>query len=193
MEKYSYQHARFYYKRDKKPPTRLLLPEGGDDGWRPLRFSEKNFLGRFFFVAVVRLESPLFWSYQVEKEDILSRDPENVSIQYLREIVLNFVVADKDTTGGTLAWFLYMLCKHHSVQEKIALKVKQAVRAGEDATFQEFAGNISEESLEKMQYLHATLNETLRLYPALPLDPKVCFLDDKLPDGFDNRKGEIIV
>ncbi|MQL82169.1 hypothetical protein Taro_014633 [Colocasia esculenta] len=136
----------------------------------------------------------------VEKEDILSRflreserDPENMSIQYLRDIVLNFVVAGKDTTGGTLAWFLYMLCKHPSVQEKIALEIKQAVRADEDARFQDFAANITEESLEKMQYLHATLNETLRLYPALPLDPKVCFSDDKLPDGFDIRKGEIIV
>ncbi|MQL68404.1 hypothetical protein Taro_000695 [Colocasia esculenta] len=56
--------------------------------------------------------------FAVEKKDILSRfhreserDPENVSIQYLRDIVLNFVVAGKDTTGGTLAWFLYMLCK----------------------------------------------------------------------------------
>ncbi|KAM0945434.1 putative cytochrome P450 [Dioscorea sansibarensis] len=35
-----------------------------------------------------------------------------------------------------------------------------------------------------MRYLHAALSETLRLYPAVPLDPKVCFSDDILPDGF---------
>uniref|UniRef100_A0A1D1ZAT5 Cytochrome P450 704C1 n=1 Tax=Anthurium amnicola TaxID=1678845 RepID=A0A1D1ZAT5_9ARAE len=44
-----------------------------------------------------------------------------------------------------------------------------------------------------MQYLHAALTETLRLYPAVPVDPKVCFSDDTLPDGFDIRAGEVIM
>lgn len=89
--------------------------------------------------------------------------------RYLRDIALNFVIAGKDTTGGTLSWFLYMLCKHPSVQEKVAQEVAKAVRAGDNATFQEFTANITEESLGKMHYLHAALTETLRLYPAVPM------------------------
>ncbi|MQM02122.1 hypothetical protein Taro_034886, partial [Colocasia esculenta] len=137
----------------------------------------------------------------VEKEDILSRfllesdkDPKNMSYQYLRDIILNFVIAGKDTTACTLAWFFYMLCKHPSVQERVAEEVAEAVVGdGESpSSFREFAENITEESLAKMQYLHAALSETLRLYPAVPLDSKVCFSDDTLPDGCDVKRGEII-
>lgn len=115
---------------------------------------------------------------QVKKEDLLSRflleserDPENMDHKYLRDIILNFVIAGKDTTAGTLSWFFYMLCKHPSVQEKIAREVEQAVRddGGTAASFEEFAPRITEDALEKMQYLHAALSETLRLYPAVPL------------------------
>lgn len=133
-----------------------------------------------------------------EKEDILSRflrerekDPKSISPQYLRDIALNFVIAGKDSTSGTMAWFFYMLCKHPSVQEKVAREVAETVEAA-GAGAEEFAANITEEALEKMQYLHAALSETLRLYPAAPVDPKECFSDDTLPDGFSVRAGESI-
>ncbi|XP_038973878.1 cytochrome P450 704C1-like [Phoenix dactylifera] len=43
-----------------------------------------------------------------------------------------------------------------------------------------------------MQYLHAALTETLRIYPAVPEDPKICFSDDTLPGGFDVKKGDMV-
>ncbi|CAN7031589.1 unnamed protein product [Brassica rapa subsp. trilocularis] len=80
------------------------------------------------------------------REDILSRflverekDPERMNDKYLRDIILSFMIAGKDTTAASLSWFLYMLCKNPLVQEKI------------------------------MQYLHAALSETLRLYTAVPV------------------------
>ncbi|PHU29256.1 CytochromeB1 [Capsicum chinense] len=56
----------------------------------------------------------------------------------------------------------------------------------------DFAADVSEDALEKMQYLHAALTETLRLYPALPMDGKICFSDDTLPDGFSVNKGDLV-
>lgn len=135
----------------------------------------------------------------VKQEDLLSRfiaemktDPENMTPKYLRDIILNFLIAGKDTTAGTLSWFIYMLCKHPSVQEKIAREVEESVRNDEPANFAEFAGSLTDAALDKMQYLHATLTETLRLYPSVPRDSKVCFSDDTLPDGFSIRKGDIV-
>nr|TKS14630.1 hypothetical protein D5086_0000047040 [Populus alba] len=130
----------------------------------------------------------------LKKDDILSRflqvtenDP-----TYLRDIILNFVIAGKDTTAAALSWLIYMLCKHPAVQNKIAQEVKEATKVNEITDFAEFAASINEEALEKMNYLHAAITETLRLYPSVPVDGKICFSDDTLPDGFNVRKGDMV-
>ncbi|RZC57637.1 hypothetical protein C5167_004939 [Papaver somniferum] len=130
----------------------------------------------------------------MKKDDILSRflasnvtDP-----KYLRDIILNFIIAGRDTTAATLSWFLYMLCKHPHIQETVAQEVREATRVKDNLSFEEFAPLVTEEALEKMQYLHAAITETLRLHPAVPMDPKICFSDDTLPDGFDVKKGDMV-
>lgn len=89
--------------------------------------------------------------------------------KYLRDIILNFIIAGKDTTGTTLSWFIYMMCKHPDIQEKIAQEIKDATNIKEGTDVDEFAARIHVEALEKMQYLHAALTETLRLCPAVPV------------------------
>ncbi|KAI3886022.1 hypothetical protein MKX03_003603 [Papaver bracteatum] len=130
----------------------------------------------------------------MKKDDILSRflasnvtDP-----KYLRDIILNFIIAGRDTTAATLSWFLYMLCKHPDIQETVAQEVREATRVKDNLSFEDFAPLVTEEALEKMQYLHAAITETLRLHPAVPMDPKICFSDDTLPDGFDVKKGDMV-
>ncbi|MCL7044673.1 hypothetical protein MKW94_021358 [Papaver nudicaule] len=133
-------------------------------------------------------------SDSVKKHDILSRFLESnvTDPKYLRDIILNFVIAGKDTTAGTLSWFLYMLCQHPDIQEKVAQEVREATKVKNNISFEEFAPMVTEETLERMQYLHAAITETLRLYPAVPVDPKICFSDDTLPDGFDVKKGDMV-
>ncbi|KAG1360544.1 cytochrome P450 704C1-like [Cocos nucifera] len=135
----------------------------------------------------------------MKKEDILSRflaekkkDPKNLNDKYLRDIILNFITAGRDTTAVTLSWFFYMLCKHPSLQEKLAREIKEATKANDSISIAEFTSMLTEEALEKMQYLHAALTETLRIYPAVPEDPKICFSDDTLPGGFDVKKGDMV-
>lgn len=133
-------------------------------------------------------------SVTMDREDILSRflRVSNADPKYLRDIILNFVIAGKDTTATTLAWFIYLLCKHPSVQEKIAQEVEEVTGMKKIANFSEFASSLSEDVLEKMQYLHAAITETLRIYPAVPVDSKICSSDDTLPDGFSVRKGDMV-
>ncbi|XP_044505204.1 cytochrome P450 704C1-like isoform X1 [Mangifera indica] len=130
----------------------------------------------------------------VKKEDIVSRflDLKETDPKYLRDIVLSFVTAGKDTTASTLSWFLYMLCKHPHIQERIAKEVIQATQMTDDSSTEELAAGITEETIEKMHYLHAVLTETLRLYPAAAVDGKICFSDDTLPDGFSVKKGDLV-
>ena len=62
-----------------------------------------------------------------------------------------------------------MLCKHPDIQEKVAQEVKEAMNLKEATNYADFADGVTEEALEKMQYLHAAITETVRLYPALPV------------------------
>lgn len=133
------------------------------------------------------------------RQDMLSRfihtatnESGTVDYKYLRDIILNIVIAGKDTTAGALAWFLYMACKHPEIQEKICQEAAKATSASETAGVDEFAQSLTDEALNKMHYLHAALTETLRLYPSVPLDNKQCFGDDVLPDGSSVSKGDIV-
>lgn len=108
---------------------------------------------------------------QSKRGDILSRflQEDVFNTTYLRDIILNFVIAGKDTTAATLAWFTYMLCEHPAVQEKVAKEVKEATHTKEICCPTEFVSSITDEALERMNYLHAAITETLRLYPAVPV------------------------
>ena len=44
--------------------------------------------------------------------------------KYLRDIVLSFMIAGKDTSAGTLSWFFYILCKHPLVHEKVEQEIR---------------------------------------------------------------------
>ncbi|KAG5009309.1 hypothetical protein AAZX31_07G079300 [Glycine max] len=129
-----------------------------------------------------------------KREDILSRflQVKGSDSTYLRDIILNFVVAGRDTTAGTLSWFMYMLCKYPSVQEKAAEEVKEATNTETITSYTEFVSTVTDEALEKMNYLHAAITETLRLYPVIPVDAKICFSDDTLPDGYSVNKGDMV-
>lgn len=87
----------------------------------------------------------------------------------MRDIIFNFIIAGKDTTATTLSWFVYRLCKNPAIQEKVAEEVKEAINLKKVTNIAEFADGVTEEAMEKMQYLHAAITETLRLYPAVPV------------------------
>ncbi|CAA6656245.1 unnamed protein product [Spirodela intermedia] len=135
----------------------------------------------------------------MKKDDILSRflearekEPDKISRKYLRDIILNFMVAGRDTTATALSWFLYMMCKHPNVQEKVAEEVNEATKGSSPGlSMAEFTENLG--FVNDLPYLNAALNETLRLYPSVPADGKICFSDDTLPDGYDVKAGEFIL
>ncbi|XP_062001768.1 cytochrome P450 704C1-like [Rosa rugosa] len=134
-----------------------------------------------------------------DRQDILSRfllesekNPEEMNDKYLSDIILNFMIAGKDTSANTLSWFFYMLSKNPLIQEKVAQEVRDVVGLNHEANIDEFVANITDAALEKMHYLHASLTETLRLYPAVPIDGRHAEVDDILPDGFRVKKGDSI-
>ncbi|KAH9761799.1 cytochrome P450 704B1 [Citrus sinensis] len=141
----------------------------------------------------------------------LSEDPEsNLTDKSLRDVVLNFVIAGRDTTATTLTWGVYMAMTHNHVAEKLysELKAFEADRAKEEKAslvqydkedlesfnqrVTQFAGLLNYDSMGKLYYLHAVITETLRLYPAVPQDPKGILEDDVLPDGTKVKAGGMV-
>ncbi|KAK9143644.1 hypothetical protein Syun_013044 [Stephania yunnanensis] len=125
-------------------------------------------------------------------KELIDRENEQVSSSKLDDHDNENSHVSKDTTAVALSWFLYMLCKHPIIQEKVAEEVCKATQAKGNTTFDEFTASITEDALDKMQYLTAALTETLRLYPALPVDAKICLADDVWPDGFSVKKGDMV-
>ncbi|KAK3040133.1 hypothetical protein RJ639_027859 [Escallonia herrerae] len=142
-----------------------------------------------FIYDLIRRKREQMEERQLErgKEDILSRflvesekDPENMTDQYLRDITLSFII-------GHICKYSHL---HPLVQEKVTREVIEATEADENLSADEFVLKLTEAALDSMHYLHAAVTETLRLYPAVPVDGKISEEDDTLPDGFKIKKGD---
>lgn len=115
-------------------------------------------------------------------EDLLSRfmgDSNQVSAKFLRDIVISFILAGRDTTSSALTWFFWILSSRKDIEQKILeelvqIRQRNGKKIGEAYTFDE---------LREMQYLHAAISESMRLYPPVPIDTRSCLKDDILPDG----------
>lgn len=97
----------------------------------------------------------------------------------LQDQLLNIMVAGRDTTAGLLSFTFFELSRH----PEVFAKLKEEVYAQFGTGSPEDIENISFESLKKCEYLKWVLNETLRLYPAVPVNFRDATKDTTLPTG----------
>jgi cytochrome P450 len=107
---------------------------------------------------------------------------ERVSDNFLKDMVLNFLIAGRDTTAQSLSWILYLVMDHPTVEAKILKEIDDVL--GEEP--------ISYSNTAKLKYLQNVINEGLRLYPSVPADSKICVQDDHLPDGTFIPAGAVV-
>ncbi|KAK6149009.1 hypothetical protein DH2020_016534 [Rehmannia glutinosa] len=114
-------------------------------------------------------------------EDLLSRFIANTenSAEFLRDIVISFILAGRDTTSSALSWFFWLLSSKPEVELKI-LQELENIRLQNGKTI---GDTYSFDELREMHYLQASITEAMRLYPPVPIDTKACNKDDILPDG----------
>ncbi|KAJ3670638.1 hypothetical protein LUZ60_008064 [Juncus effusus] len=120
------------------------------------------------------------------KEDILSRFASNKdhNVDVLRDIVISFLSAGRETTSTALTWFFWLVSTQPDVEKRIINEIK-SVRATNKTT----TTTLSFDELREMNYLHAAITESMRLYPPVPLDTLSCKEDDVMPDGTFVGKG----
>jgi cytochrome P450 len=96
-----------------------------------------------------------------------TRDP-----KVIRDQLIAVLLAGRDTTAATLSWLMYELAHYPQTWQKLRAEVLEHVGPDRDPTY---------EDLKKLKYLNNALNETLRLYPAVPFNVRYALTDTTLP------------
>jgi len=108
---------------------------------------------------------------------------ESHSEDFLRDAVLNFLIAGRDTTAQALSWTIYLLSSHPEAMAKARQEVMDVCGAS----------GPSYDEINKLPYLQAVISESLRLFPSVPVDIKVAIQDDTLPDGTFVPRGTVLL
>ncbi|CAI9284614.1 unnamed protein product [Lactuca saligna] len=88
-----------------------------------------------------------------------------------------FILAGRDTTSAALTWFFWLLYKNPTIESEVVNKVKD--KENSDSSIYD--------EVKDMVYTHASLCESKKLYPPVPVDTKQASSNDVLPDG-DRRE-----
>ncbi|RWW67653.1 hypothetical protein BHE74_00024869 [Ensete ventricosum] len=100
---------------------------------------------------------------------------------YLRDIIISFLLAGRDTVASALTSFFLLLFRHPDVRSAIRYEIDRVLGcSGATAGY---------DHLRDLHYLHAAVFECMRLYPPVQFDSKFCVEDDVLPDGTFVGKG----
>jgi fatty acid omega-hydroxylase len=99
--------------------------------------------------------------------------------KFLRDIVMNFLIAGRDTTAQALSWFVYCLSCNPEVETKIRHEIREKLPCLIDGTTK--FGNLGQ--VITLVYLEAAVKETLRLYPPVPYNARQAVRDTTLSDG----------
>ncbi|KAK9471937.1 cytochrome P450 [Dipodascopsis tothii] len=99
---------------------------------------------------------------------------------FLRDQVLNLLIAGRDTTALLLTWTFYSLLMNPRVFQRLRDEVLDRYGAEPNAPGKE---PFTFESLKNFDYMRHTLNEVLRLYPSVPQNYRIAVKDTMLPTG----------
>jgi cytochrome P450 len=104
---------------------------------------------------------------------------------FVRDMMVSFMMAGRDTTSSALTWFFWLISSRPHIQEAIRREIL-LVKGNRNSITVEPEDQwvvFDFDELKGMQYLHAALCESMRLWPPVSVDTKVAATDDVFPDG----------
>ncbi|XVE61513.1 hypothetical protein DITRI_Ditri06bG0046400 [Diplodiscus trichospermus] len=120
--------------------------------------------------------------FLTHNNDLLSRFMCTINDEtYLRDIIISFLLAGRDTVASGLTSLFWLLAKHPEVSSAIKREADRVI--GQNQELKSF------EQMKELHYLQAAVYESLRLYPPIQFDSKFCQDDDTLPDGSFLKRG----
>ncbi|XP_018571703.2 cytochrome P450 6a8-like isoform X2 [Anoplophora glabripennis] len=98
-------------------------------------------------------------------------DPIN-DIEFVSHLTA-FFCAGFETSSSTVTFALYELARNPEYQSKLRTEIKKILT--------KYDNNVTYDAVMEMKYLDNIVDETLRLYPVLPILPRQCAKDYKVP------------
>lgn len=97
----------------------------------------------------------------------------------IKDETLNILLAGRDTTASTLTSVVYLLAMHPEFLTRLREEIISKVGLTRRPTY---------DDIREMKYLRAVLNETLRLFPAVPFDVRENVHDTTLTSPEHEKK-----
>ncbi|KAL8115353.1 cytochrome P450 94A2-like [Apium graveolens] len=89
---------------------------------------------------------------------------------FLKDMVINFILAGLESVSAALTWYFWLISKNPEREAKIL-------------------DELNEDSSDILTYTHASIYESLRIYPSVPVNSRTAVQDDVMPDGTQVKKG----
>ncbi|MQL97824.1 hypothetical protein Taro_030510 [Colocasia esculenta] len=107
----------------------------------------------------------------------------------IRDLTFELLIAGKYSTSLSVAWFLWMVSTHRSVETRILDELASAAPRDGNNKYVTFDA----EELDGCVYLTAAIHECLRLFPVMPFTPRWALRHDVLPSGHKVEPGTLVV
>lgn len=123
---------------------------------------------------------------EAKQVDILSVAMESggFSDEDLVNQLMTFLAAGHETTASAMSWAVMLLCKHPDVQ----IKLREEIRSQLDLN-----GEIDSTQIDRLPYLNAVLNETMRIFPPVPLTLRETAHDTTIQGHFIPAQTTVVI
>ncbi|PHU03630.1 hypothetical protein BC332_28881 [Capsicum chinense] len=151
---------------DPKKPRSSLTPSLGKDS----RSWLTNFT-TFWVILLRKKKERLLAREDLEDKDVLARilrraKGEQLDDTFLIHTAVNFIMGGHDAMCPALTWFFWLVLSNQNVEKEIVREIRE-----------------KDGRLSDMVYMHASIYESLRLFPPFPADSKEAVDDNVWPDG----------
>ncbi|ORY03741.1 cytochrome P450 [Clohesyomyces aquaticus] len=132
---------------------------------------------------------------KLEKDDRTDLDILSVALEsggFTDEELVNqlmtFLAAGHETTASAMTWAVYLLCKHPEAQARLRKELRTSLTALTDPD-----AKISSSEIDHLPYLNAVLNETMRVFPPVPLTLRETAHDTTIQGQFVPKETTVII
>ncbi|KAK0438214.1 cytochrome P450 monooxygenase pc-2 [Armillaria borealis] len=143
------------------------------DEVKPLRQVVDDFIRPTLAEAFDRKAKGVKLGKDLKSTSLLDRLVENIDDKKIVEDELvNLLAAGRDSISALLTFAVYMMCEHPDMATRLRSEILEKVGSRRPTC----------EDIREMKYLRAFLDETLRLYPPLPMSARLSKVATSLPN-----------